>query len=312
MRGPASFQLLTWLESGPGTVQPQRGDPPTSGRWIVCGYGRFGRELTADLRAEGLDVTVVEPRPVTGPDEDDLGTEDLVVGDASQPGVMARVGVEDAVGFVAGTDNDTTNLSLIAAARRRNPDLYVAARQNLPSSAPLFAAVAPDLVLVPSEVVAHEVYAQLSTPLLWRFLQEMPALGDDWAVRMMARITERCGHRMQPLWKTRLTADEAPALQPLLAAGRVTLRDLFRDPDDRDEALEIVPLLLLRGDDATLGPVLDTALAAGDELLLAGHSAARRALAQTLLMDASAAYVVTGETLHASWVWRRFAARRRS
>jgi len=39
----------------------------------------------------------------------------------------------------------------------------------------------PDSLLVPTEVVAHEVYAQLSTPLLWRFLQEMPAKGDDWA-----------------------------------------------------------------------------------------------------------------------------------
>jgi voltage-gated potassium channel len=312
MRGPASFQLLTWLESGPGSEQPQRGDPPTSGRWIVCGYGRFGRELTADLRAEGLEVTVVEPRPVTGPDDDEAGTDDLVVGDASHPGVMARVGVEDAVGFVAGTDNDTTNLSLIAAARRRNPRLYVAARQNLRSSAPLFAAVSPDLVLVPSEVVAHEVYAQLSTPLLWRFLQEMPALGDEWAVGMMARITERCGHRMQPLWKIRLTAAEAPALQSWLAAGRVTLRDLFRDPDDRDQPLEIVPLLLLHGDDVTLGPDPDRVVAPDDELLLAGHSAARRALGQTLVVDAAAAYVVAAETLHAGWVWRTLAARRRT
>ena len=28
---------------------------------MVCGYGRFGREVVHDLRAEGLDVAVVEP-----------------------------------------------------------------------------------------------------------------------------------------------------------------------------------------------------------------------------------------------------------
>ena len=27
----------------------------------MCGYGRFGHEVTYDLRAEGYDVTVVEP-----------------------------------------------------------------------------------------------------------------------------------------------------------------------------------------------------------------------------------------------------------
>src|SRR5687768_4857594 len=71
LRAPAAYQLLTWLESGPGAALPQRGLPPRSGRWVVCGYGRLGRELTADLRAEGIDVTVVEPRP-TGADPEQL------------------------------------------------------------------------------------------------------------------------------------------------------------------------------------------------------------------------------------------------
>ena len=308
LNAPASYQLLTWLESGPGAERPRRGDPPTSGRWIVCGYGRFGRELTADLRAEGLEVTVVEPRPETGPDVPDPGG-DLVVGDASEPSVMDRARVADAVGFVAGTGNDTTNLSLIAAARRRNPFLYVAARQNQPANAPLFTAMELDLVLVPSEVVAHEVYAQLSTPLLWRFLQEMPGRGEAWAIEMMQRISERCGNRMQPLWKIRLTGTEAPALRSWLDGGEVTLGDLFRDPDDREEELEIVPLMLLREGVSTLGPALDVRLRPDDELLLAGDGGARRALERTMLLDATAAYVVAAEVRHESWVWRRLSRR---
>jgi Trk K+ transport system NAD-binding subunit len=309
MRASATYRLLTWLESGPGAEQPELAAPPTIGRWIVCGYGRFGRELTGDLRAEGLEVTVIEPSPATGPDDE--VHDDLVVADASEPSVMGRIGVEDAVGFVAGTDNDTTNLSLIAAARRRNPGLYVAARQNQPANAPLFAAMELDLVLVPSEVIAHEVYAQLSTPLLWRFLQEMPRLGDEWAARMMQRITQRCGHRLQPLWKIRLTPVEAPALQSWLASGCATPRDLFRDPDDRDRELEIVPLLLLRDGEVIMGPDVDVVLAPGDELLLAGQGTARRRLETTMLLDAAAAYVVSGETLHASWLWRTLADRHR-
>jgi voltage-gated potassium channel len=166
-------------------------------------------------------------------------------------------------------------------------------------------------VLVPSEVIAHEVYAQLSTPLLWRFLQEMPGLGEEWAARMMERIRERCGHRLQPLWKIRLTRAEAPGLQEWLAAGRATLHDLFRDPDDRDRQLEIVPLLLLRDGEAIMGPDLDVVLAPGDELLLAGQGTARRRLETTMLLDAAASYVMSGETLHASWIWRTLADRRR-
>ena len=241
LRTPASYQLLTWLESGPGAALPSRGSPPRSGRWVVCGYGRLGRELTADLRAEGIDVTVVEPRP-TGAD-----AEQLVVGDGSEPGVLARAELEGAVGFVAGTDNDTTNLSLVAAARRINRSLFVAARQNRPASGPLFGAMEIDALLVPTEVVAHEVYAQLSTPLLWRFLREMPAKGDDWAAALVARLTDLCGTHLQALWKVRLTPQEAPALSGWLASGGARLGDLLRNPEDRDEPLHAVPLLVMRG-----------------------------------------------------------------
>jgi Trk K+ transport system NAD-binding subunit len=304
LRAPASYQLLTWLESGPGAALPSRGSPPRSGRWVVCGYGRLGRELTADLRAEGIDVTVVEPRP-TGADP-----EQLVVGDGSEPGVLARAQLEGAVGFVAGTDNDTTNLSLVAAARRMNRTLFVAARQNRPASGPLFGAMHIDALLVPTEVVAHEVYAQLSTPLLWRFLREMPAKGDDWAAALVARLTDLCGTHLQALWKVRLTPQEAPALAGWLASGEARMGDLLRNPEDRDEPLHAVPLLALRGQEATLAPSADFVLAQGDELLFAGWPAARRALGTILEIDAAREYVVSGRRVPTSWIWRRLTGTR--
>jgi hypothetical protein len=66
-----------------------------------------------------------------------------------------------------------------------------------------------------------------------------------------------------------------------------------------------------RDGDAIMGPGPEVALAADDELLLAGHGAARRALETTMLLDAAAARVISGETLHASWVWRKLADRRK-
>jgi Trk K+ transport system NAD-binding subunit len=226
-------------------------------------------------------------------------------GGGYEPAVLAAVGLEEAVGFVAGTDNDITNLSLVETARRANPTLFVAARQNRPSSAPLFAAMELDALLVPTEEVAHEVYAQLSTPLLWRFLRAMPALGDDWAADLVDRLTDLCGQHLQALWKVRLTPAEAPALIGWLASGEARLGDLLRNPEDRDEPLHAVPLLLLRGDDATLAPDPDFVLAPGDELLLAGWPAARRALGITLLVEAVREYVVTGRRVPSGWLWRR-------
>jgi Trk K+ transport system NAD-binding subunit len=301
MRAPASYQLLSWLESGPGAECPRRGQLPRRGRWIICGYGRFGRELATDLRNEGLDVTIVDPNPDSATDSD------VVVGDGSEPGVLARARPSGAVGFVAGTDNDTANLSLISAAARLNPDLFLAARQNRHANAPLFAAMPIDALLVPSEVVAHEVYAQLSTPLLWRFIQQMPGEGDEWAAAMVARIVERSGTRLSALWKLRLTAAEAPALRRWLRTGDVTVGHLLCDPDEPTEPLEAVALLLLRGDEATLGPADDVVLRADDELLFAGQGTAHREMETTMVVDAAAEYVVTGRSVPASWIWRQLA-----
>jgi Trk K+ transport system NAD-binding subunit len=301
LKAPASYQLLTWLESGPGAPLPSRGTPPRSGRWVVCGYGRLGRELTADLRAERLEVTVIEPRETGGEDEG------VIVGDGSDPWVLAQVDLDSAVGFVAGTDNDTTNLSLVAAAKRSNRSLFIGARQNRAASAPLFAAMDVDALLVPAEMIAHEVYAQLSTPLLWRFLREMPGRGDAWASDVIDRLTDLCGEKLQALWKVRLTKSEAPALPGWLAAGDARLGDLLRNPEDRDEPLHAVPLLVLRGDEAFLAPDGDFVLVEGDELLLAGWPAARRALGTILIVDAVREYVVTGRRVPSSWIWRRLA-----
>jgi Trk K+ transport system NAD-binding subunit len=303
LRAPASYQLMTWLESGPGAPLPPRGSPPSHGHWVMCGYGRFGREVTEDLRAEGLDVAIIESRDVTD------HQPDAIIGSGYDPTVLAAAGIDEAVGFVAGTDNDTTNLSLVIAARKANPKVFVAARQNKAASASLFAAIDVDSLLVPADVVAHEVYAQLSAPLMWRFLQEVPLRDDAWAAGVIDRLMELCGEHLQSLWKVRLTPTEAPALQGWLGTGQARLGDLLRNPDEREERLHTVALLLARSGQIEVAPSDDFLLQRDDELLLVGWPSARRLLDTTLLVDATRAYVVSGRYVPSSWIWRRLSRR---
>jgi len=309
LSAPASYQLLTWLEAGPGAELPARGSPPFDGRWVVCGYGRFGQEVTADLRAGGLEVTVIESVEPVEPADGSHPQGGVIIGDASEPGVLARADLADAVGLVAGTDNDTTNLSLLATARRLNPDLFFAARQNRPTSAALFGAMQVDALLVPTEMVAHEVYAQLSTPMLWRFIQEMPAQGNQWADDLIERLRHSCGRELPALWKVKLDREQAPALTGWLAQGTVGLDDLLRSPEDRERRLQVVPLLLLRDGNAVLTPDAGTVLEPADELLFAGQGTERRELESTMVVDSTAAYVLFDRHVPSSWVWRKLSRR---
>ena len=299
LHAPASYQLLTWLEAGPGAAVPTRGAPPAVGRWVMCGYGRFGHELTSDLRAAGLEVTIIDSAEGAG-----HGSE-VIIGDAATESVLAKADLDTAVGLVAGTDDDTTNLSMLANARRINPNLFLAARQNRPASAALFEAMKLDALLVPTEVVAHEVYAQVSTPLLWRFIQGIPRQGDAWSAEIVQQLLIHCGEELPALWTVTLNDRQAPALHGWLAQRKVTLGDLLRNPEGRERQLHVVPLLLLRGGEATLTPTLDLVLEPDDQLLFAGAGSERRELEGTMIVDATAMYVLLGERVPAGLVWRK-------
>jgi Trk K+ transport system NAD-binding subunit len=263
---------------------------------VICGHGRYGDELSSDLRDEGLDVTVVH-----------VAGGKILDGEGDSAQVVESGHVADAVGFVAATANDTTNLWLVEAARRANPDAFIVALQNRRANAPLFEAIGVDFGLLPAEVIAHEVLARLANPVLMRFLPQVPHQGDEWAAELVDRLARKCGPGTPDLWRIRLSHDEAPALADRLDGPGLRLGDLLRDPADREHTLDIVPLALLRNGESTVTPSDDLVLRTDDELLLAGRLRDRAAL-ETTMTDASAAlYVLDGRRIPSSWIWRRLA-----
>ena len=206
---------------------------------------------------------------------------------------------------MAATENDTTNLWLVEAARRANPDAFVVALQNRRANEPLFAAIGVDFGMVPAEVIAHETLARLANPVLMRFLPQVPRQDDDWAADMVDRLVRKCGHGTPDLWVIRLSNDDAPTLRGRLDKHSPRLGDLLRDPAGRDHSLDIVPLMLMRDGEALMAPPADLVLRADDELLLAGQLRAGAALNTTLTEVATASYVIDGRRVPSSWVWRR-------
>ncbi len=309
LRSPAAYQLMMWLTSPPGSALPPRRAPLPAGRWVVCGYGAFGQELTSDLRAEGAEVTVVHGEEVVGPSEEgepESGPAERISAARLDAGDLSR-----AAAAVAATESDTTNLWLVQAARRVNADLFVVAMQNRASNAPLFEAAGVDLTVVADEVVVHEVLARLANPLLMHFLPQVPRQEPGWAEDVVARLVDRCGTRAPRLWRVRLDADEAPALQPWLDAGTITLGDVLRSPLGRDRPIDAVALVLLRDGDGpgTVAPAEDTVVRSGDELLVAGGGEAVRALDATLTDPPTTRYVLEGGFVPSGWVLRRLSGR---
>jgi voltage-gated potassium channel len=133
----------------------------------------------------------------------------------------------------------------------------------------------------------------------------VPRHEEQWSARLVDRLVERCGTGTPHLWRVRLSPDEASGVAPWLDTGELTVGDLLRAPHDRDRPLEALVLAVVGGDGSVVAPADDHRLRSGDELLLAGSTAARRALDATLANDITAVYVVEGRHVPSSWVWRR-------
>jgi voltage-gated potassium channel len=284
---PGSYRLLSWLTGLPGTTLEPETAPPR-GHWLVCGYGRFGREVVQAFRAHRMDVSVVEQGGTEAP-------------------TLKEAGVERSVGIVAGTDEDITNLSIAVTARELNPQIFTILRQNLQANRELFSAYRADILMVSSEIIADECLALIRTPLLGRFLAVVRAESDAWADAVIARLQSSLGNDTPEIWSVRLNAADAPALHRALffEGMQVSVGDLRRDPRDRSQRLACEALYLLRSENASVLPSDETALAPGDRLLFAGTPEARDAQWPMLRNVNVRDYVLKGVELPGGWVWQK-------
>lgn len=300
MHAPAAYQLLLWLTGLPGTTVERPRSPP-NGHWILLGFGRFSQGLAATIASEGMPVTVIDLQP---PAAASAGVN-WVQGDGRGAEALLKAGIAQAAGIVAATSSDVDNLSATFTARELNPGLFTIVRQNNMGNRPLFERFSADLTMVPSEVIAHECLAILTTPMLAPFLQV--ARSATWCEPLLKRLTSQLGWEAPEVWSVRISARQAPALQRKLALGeRLRLGDLLKDHADRSEPLLCEVLQLDRpGQPSQMLPTPDTLLQAGDELLLVGRRRARSRLELTLNNAHALEYVLTGRESSGSWLWQQ-------
>lgn len=299
IRSPGSYQLLEWLTGIPGTNLAAERVPPR-GHWIICGYGRFGRAVVHHTESERLDVTLIDPLPPSS-------ALPWIVGQGTRAETLREAGIERAVGVVAGTDDDVNNLSIVVTARELNPRLFVVLRQNLQANRELFRTFDSDFTVVPSEVIAHECLAVLTTPLLSRFLAIVKRKDDAWADAVVARLSGTLGRTVPTVWDVAIDRVQAPALLPVLESAAVALDLLARDAADREQALPCVPLMVVREGTEIELPGSDFRIRPGDRILFAG-SASVIANQQLLLRNANVLdYVLFGRAAARGWIWRKLA-----
>ena len=308
LHSPAAYHLLLWLTGLPGTTVTRHREPP-AGKWVLCGYGAFGKVMTAALTNAGLPVTIIDRAAPLDP------THAWVKGDGTGTDALRSAGIADAVGIVAATASDMNNLSTVVTARELNPGLFTVLRQNQVANRTLFDAFESDFAMVPSEIVAHECLAILTTPLLAPFLDAVRRADDAWAKALLGELTGRFGWEVPAVWSVTIDVAQAPSLYRTLMRNerQVGLGELLRAPVTERPPLACTALLLLRdGDAPRYLPGADTTLRADDRILFVGTEDAQRDLTLTLFNGHTLQFVLTGRDSPGGAIWEWLARHRQA
>lgn len=304
VHAPSLYALDEQLTSVPNEAWSLPLHPPR-GNWVVCGYGRFGQALHHALRGEGITCRVVEADPKIAET-----VPECVQGRGTQAKTLLEAGIRKADALIVGTDNDAHNLCTAMMARELNPDIFIVARQNQRDNDALFRAARIPLVLQFGRVLAGEVFSIVTSPLIVDFLRLAHREDEAWASGLEHRIHAIMGRHNPDRWVVDVRSHPAPAISRALAAGRrVRIGDLRRDPQNRNQHISSIALLLKRGSKFTLLPHDGESLHKGDIVLFCGTQHARRRMEWVTRNHNIFHYIATGEE-RTNWLLAKLAPRK--
>ncbi len=175
---------------------------------ILCGYGRIGREIAAQLGQEGIPLLVVE----LDPDRRDAAEEKglpVLLADATLDETLLEAGVLRCRSLVAALPNDAANLYVVLSARAMAPKLRLIARSDSEEAERKLLQAGADRVISPYVAGGRTMAATALRPLSVDFMDLLA--GSDCEVEEFqlsdepAMLGELLGRTLQDLHLRRRT-----------------------------------------------------------------------------------------------------------
>jgi len=309
IQSPSLFCLYDWMTGAAG--ERMKEPPiPAPGMWIICSFGRFGHSLYEHLEHEDVPSQVIES---------DRSHRDVpsgtVFGRPTEAKTLKKAGVKEAVGIIAGTDNDANNLSILMTAKELNPEIFRVARQNQDRNRHLFQAADLDMLMQRGEVISNTIFALIRTPMLGDFLRIVARFKNEKANQLVSRIIGVVHDDVPELWELRVNVSETPALSKTIKNQHVLVGDILRgetwqeknwQTDPSKKHIAALPLFLKRGEGNVLLPENERIIREGDRFLMCGTYEAHQHMLRVTKNINLLESVLVGEEVPAGWLWRQF------
>ncbi|KAB7884597.1 potassium channel family protein [Poseidonibacter ostreae] len=240
-----------------------------NGKYIICGYGRMGRKIYEKLKKNNIKAQLVEidKNNINRFSKDEI--EHINFGDADDKEILLEIGIKDSVAIIAATNDDTTNLSILATAKKLNPEIMTIVRENEMEDFSIFNNANIDHIFMPSKILINKTANALINPLSDKFIRLILKKDENWASKVVRKLVQEINEN-PILVEFSINEKYTPEIYRHLDEGNsLTLDILATSLHNKEQRNNVLPLLLQREDEVTLLPVFEHNLKIGDKILFA-------------------------------------------
>jgi voltage-gated potassium channel len=150
-----------------------------SDHFIICGVGRVGRRIAAEIAARRLPIVVIEKDPGRAQWAHERSYP-VIIGDASSEQVLRQARIEYAQGLASAVTSDAQNVYIVLTARGMAPKMPIIARASEEDAETKLLRAGATTVISPYHYAGQRMARMLTRPNVQRFIDlALSSLSDD-------------------------------------------------------------------------------------------------------------------------------------
>jgi len=239
------------------------------GKYLICGYGRLGKHIYKVLKHEDVELSFIEidEKKIKALNEEEKKV--VIFANADDKKVQIMSDIRNTKAILAFTDNNTVNLSIIATAKKLNPEILTMAREENADDFSIFANADIDYLFIPSKITFNKTINALLNPLSDIFISSFVDQHEIWAQKLTRKLIETINDD-PVVFELELNKYESPQVyKALLANIEVSLEIFATSLYNRNCQNNVIPLLLVRDGERFMLPDWNIKLKLEDRILFA-------------------------------------------
>jgi len=158
--------------------------------FILCGYGKVGREIARVFSQEGAPFVVIDR------DEDRIANAEkdgclYLLADATNDEVLKEAGIERARGLVAAVGSDADNTYITLSAHGLRPDLFIEARASSSQAEAKLKRAGADRIISPDSIGAQRMAMLALRPAVVDFIDTVTRRrGQEFQMENIAVVSD--------------------------------------------------------------------------------------------------------------------------